>query len=107
MRRETKNEIVITVIVALLIVVAALYGFNSPNNSNYTGPTLLNYNYNTSTVYSMNTTLSTVTNNGVSTLDILNSTNLNNRFSSTSNGFPGTLSTNINPRVNSSIVNPT
>jgi hypothetical protein len=55
MRRETKNEIIITFFVALLIVAAAVYGLNSQN--------IATYNYNVSEVSSMNQTLSTVTNN--------------------------------------------
>ena len=73
MRRETKNEIIITVVVSLLIVAAALFGLSSTNNTTSSGPTLQTYNYNMSEVYSMNTTLSTVTNNGISTVNMLNS----------------------------------
>ena len=96
MRRETKNEIFITVVVALLIVIAALFGFSSTTNTTNNGPTLQTYNYNMSEVYSMNTTLSTVTSNGLSTLDILNSSNLDNHFSSPKN----------NNTLNSSFINP-
>ena len=97
MRRETKNEIIITVIVALLIVIAALFGFSSTNNTTNNGLTIQTYNYNMSEVYSMNTTVTTVTNNGISTLDILISSDLDNHFSSTSKN---------NNQLNASIINP-
>ena len=109
MRRETRNEIVITVVVALLIVVTALYGFSSLNTGTSNGPTLQTFNYNMSTVYSMNSTLtsmntnlSTVTNTGVSVLDILNTSSTDNRFSPTSTGnYLGTLGKNGTIKFNS------
>lgn len=109
MRRETRNEIIITVVMALVIVVAALYGFSSPNTGASNGPTLQTFSYNMSTAYSMNstlssmnTTLSTVTNNGVSALDILNTSSTDNRFSPTSTGYYlGTLGNNGTIKFNS------
>jgi len=47
-------------------------------------------------VYSRNTTLSTVTNNGVGTVDLLNSSDLDNHFSTSKN----------NNQLNSSMINP-
>ncbi len=105
MRRETKNYIIITFFVALLIVAAAVYGLNSQNIATYNGPSLQIYNYNVSEVSSMNQTLSTVTNNGVSVLNILNTSGTDNQFSSTSTGYyPGTLGKNITFRFNSSLM---
>jgi hypothetical protein len=104
MRRETKNEILITVVVSLFIVAAAVYGLSSQNVATYNGPTLQTYNYNVSEVTSMNQTLSTVTNNGVSALDILNTSGTDNQFSSTSTGYyPGTLRKNITLKINSTM----
>jgi hypothetical protein len=47
-------------------------------------------------VYSRNTTLSTVTNNVVGTVDLLNSSDLDNHFSTSKN----------NNQLNSSMINP-
>jgi uncharacterized membrane protein len=105
MRRETKNEIIITVLVSLLIVGAAVYGLNSQNVATYNGPTLQTYNYNVSEVSSTNQTLSTVTNNGISALDILNASGTDNQFSSKSTGYyPGTFRKNITLKVNSTLM---
>ena len=88
MRRETKNEIIITVVVALFIVAAAVYGLNSQNLATYNGPTMLTYNYNMSEVISMNQNVSAVTNNGVSALTLLNSSSSDNPFSTSTSYYP-------------------
>ncbi len=95
MRRETKNEIIITVVVALFIVAAAVYGLNSQNLATYNGPTMLTYNYNMSEVISMNQNVSAVTNNGVSALTLLNSSSSDNPFSTSTGYYPGTPSKNF------------
>ena len=95
MRRETKNEIIITVVVALFIVAAAVYGLNSQNLATYNGPTMLTYNYNMSEVITMNQNVSAVTNNGVSALTLLNSSSSDNPFSTSTSYYPGTPSKNF------------
>ena len=98
MRRETKNEIVITVIVSLLIVGAAVYGLSSENQARS------NENFNSTLVNSVNQNISTVTNNGENILNILN-TSSNDHPSSTSTGsYQGTFAKNITIRINSSMM---
>jgi hypothetical protein len=97
MRRETKNEIVITVIVSLLIVAAAVYGLSTENQATS------NENSNMSIVTS-NQHISTLTNNGENVLNILNTSSSDNPSSTSTGSYPGTFAKNITQRINSSMM---
>jgi heme/copper-type cytochrome/quinol oxidase subunit 2 len=98
MRRETKNEIVITVIVSLLIVAAAVYGLSTQNQATS------NENFNSSLVNSVNQNISTLTNNGENVLNILNTSSSDNPTSTSTGNYQGTFIKNITIRINSSMM---
>jgi hypothetical protein len=91
MRRQTKNEIILTVFIGVLIVIAGLS--SAPQNiATYNGPTNQIYNYNISEVTSMNKTISIFTNNEETILDVLNTSDNDEPFTATSTGYyPGTF----------------
>ena len=98
MRRETKNEIVITVIVSLLIVASAVYGLSTQNQA------ASNENFNSSLVNSVNQNISTVTNNGENILELLNTSSSDHPSSTSTGSYSGTFAKNITIKINSSMM---
>jgi hypothetical protein len=91
MKRQTKNEIIFTVFIGVLIVIAGVS--SAPQNiATYNGPTNQTYNYNMSEVTSMNQGISIFTNNEETIVDVLNTSDKDEPFTATSTGYyPGTL----------------